>query len=336
MSTVVSTPVTQPREVERLVAGQPTSDGAGVKLNRVLTQNLQRRLDPFLMLDAFGTDNPDDYIGGFPDHPHRGFETITYMLAGRMRHRDSAGHEGLISDGGVQWMTAGRGVIHSETPEQNEGRMAGFQLWLNLPAGEKMIDAGYRDIAATEIPVLDLAPGVTGKLIAGVIDGMSGPGRAAGTARTAPVYLDLNLAPGTSASIALPAALAAFAYVYEGAVEIGEGRETVNAGQLAKLGDGTAVFRYRRWCVLDERTIPLPEGMRQVEKGILSPSLVHGCGEGEATLLLFLPRYRGHEEKLAEHLKLQGVRDHAMARGFAAVKEWLGGVLRRRPVAARP
>ena len=115
MSTVATSLLTQPREVERLVAGQPTSDGAGVKLNRVLTNNLQRRLDPFLMLDAFGTDNPDDYIAGFPDHPHRGFETITYMLNGRMRHRDSAGNEGLISDGGVQWMTAGRGVIHSET-----------------------------------------------------------------------------------------------------------------------------------------------------------------------------------------------------------------------------
>ena len=125
----------RPRAVERVVAGQPTSDGAGVKLTRVLTQPLQRRLDPFLMLDAFGTDDPQDYIGGFPDHPHRGFETVTYMIAGRMRHRDSAGHEGLLSNGGVQWMTAGRGVIHSELPEQEDGRMEGFQLWLNL-AGE--------------------------------------------------------------------------------------------------------------------------------------------------------------------------------------------------------
>ena len=115
-----------------------TSDGAGVKLTRVLTQNLQRRLDPFLMLDAFGTDNKDDYIGGFPDHPHRGFETITYMLAGRMRHRDSAGHEGLLENGGAQWMVAGSGVVHSELPEQEDGRMEGFQLWLNLPAADKM------------------------------------------------------------------------------------------------------------------------------------------------------------------------------------------------------
>jgi len=135
--------LSQPRAVERLVAGQATSDGAGVKLTRVLTQNLQRRLDPFLMLDAFGSDKADDYIAGFPDHPHRGFETVTYMLEGRMRHRDSAGHEGLLGNGGVQWMTAGRGVIHSELPEQEEGRMEGFQLWLNLPARDKM-----RELAA--------------------------------------------------------------------------------------------------------------------------------------------------------------------------------------------
>ena len=144
--------VTRPRAVERVIAGQPTSDGAGVKLTRVLTQPLQRRLDPFLMLDAFGTDNPQDYIGGFPDHPHRGFETVTYMIAGRMRHRDSAGHEGLLSNGGVQWMTAGRGVIHSELPEQEDGRMEGFQLWLNLAAKDKMRAPWYRDIQSAEIP----------------------------------------------------------------------------------------------------------------------------------------------------------------------------------------
>src|SRR5690554_7912943 len=130
--------VTHSREVERLVAGQPTSDGAGVRLTRVITQNLQKRLDPYLMLDAFGSDDPDDYIAGFPDHPHRGFETITYMVAGRMLHRDSTGHEGLLENGGVQWMVAGSGVIHSEIPQQEEGMMKGFQLWLNLPAADKM------------------------------------------------------------------------------------------------------------------------------------------------------------------------------------------------------
>src|SRR3954463_15519811 len=160
--------IERPRDVERVVAGQATSDGAGVKLTRVLTQPLQRRLDPFLMLDAFGTDNPQDYIGGFPNHPHprfetgdhinagpqphRGFETVTYMIAGRMRHRDNAGHEGLLTNGSVQWMTAGRGIIHSELPEQHEGRMEGFQLWLNLPADRKLADPWYRDIQSDEIP----------------------------------------------------------------------------------------------------------------------------------------------------------------------------------------
>ncbi len=130
----MNTPVQQPRRVERVVAGQATQDGAGVKLTRLLTQDLQRRLDPFLMLDNFASDDPDDYGAGFPDHPHRGFETVTYMISGRMRHRDSGGHEGLLQNGGVQWMTAGRGLVHSEMPEQEEGVMEGFQLWLNLPA----------------------------------------------------------------------------------------------------------------------------------------------------------------------------------------------------------
>jgi redox-sensitive bicupin YhaK (pirin superfamily) len=137
--------VFRPRAVERLIKGQATSDGVGVKLTRVLTQDLQHRLDPFLMLDAFGSDHPDDYIAGFPDHPHRGFETVTYMLAGRMLHRDSAGNEGLLQNGGVQWMTAGRGVIHSEIPQQDQGVMEGFQLWLNLHSSEKMKAPWYRD-----------------------------------------------------------------------------------------------------------------------------------------------------------------------------------------------
>src|SRR3546814_552330 len=135
ISSLSAETIKQPREVERIVQGHATSDGAGVKLTRVLTRDLQRRLDPFLMLDNFGTDNPEDYIGGFHDHPHRGFETITYMIDGRMRHRDSGGNEGLLQNGGVQWMTAGRGLVHSELPEPEEGRMEGFQLWLNLQIG---------------------------------------------------------------------------------------------------------------------------------------------------------------------------------------------------------
>ena len=141
-------PVAVPRGIDHIVAGVSTSDGDGVKLTRVLQQPLQKRLDPYLMLDAFGSDNPGDYIAGFPDHPHRGFETVTYMIAGRMRHRDSAGHEGLLQNGGVQWMTAGRGLIHSEMPEQEQGRMEGFQLWLNLPALRPLVLAATHPHAA--------------------------------------------------------------------------------------------------------------------------------------------------------------------------------------------
>jgi redox-sensitive bicupin YhaK (pirin superfamily) len=210
--------VTHPRTVERLVQGQATSDGAGVKLTRVLTQNLQRRLDPFLMLDAFGTDNPGDYIGGFPDHPHRGFETVTYMLQGRMRHKDSAGNEGLLSPGSVQWMTAGRGVIHSEMPEQEDGAMEGFQLWLNLPAREKMRDPWYRDIRPEEIPELHL-PGATVRVIAGSSHGVAG---AMQRETTAPLYLDLHLEPGTRFEQPLPAAHNALLYVYRGELSLGD------------------------------------------------------------------------------------------------------------------
>jgi len=211
--------VTQPRAVERVIAGQPTSDGAGVKLTRVLTQPLQRRLDPFLMLDAFGTDNPQDYIGGFPDHPHRGFETVTYMIAGRMRHRDSAGHEGLLSNGGVQWMTAGRGVVHSELPEQEDGRMEGFQLWLNLAAKDKMRAPWYRDIQSAEIPEFTTAEGVKVRAIAGRSHGVDG---AMQRDVTEPTYLDLELPAGASFAHALPASHNAFVYVYRGALTIGE------------------------------------------------------------------------------------------------------------------
>jgi quercetin 2,3-dioxygenase len=228
MTTTTLTPTStatlaRPRRVERLVVGRPTSDGAGVKLTRVLTQDLQRRLDPFLMLDAFGSDEASDYIAGFPDHPHRGFETVTYMIAGRMRHRDSAGHEGLLENGGVQWMTAGRGIVHSELPEQEEGRMEGFQLWLNLPAKDKMMPAGYRDIPAGAIPHWQ-APGVD----VGVIAGHAGVGAdrvegAVQRATTEPLYLDITLAPGALFEQTLAASHNAFVYVYRGAVRVGGG-----------------------------------------------------------------------------------------------------------------
>jgi len=222
------------REVERLVTGVPVSDGAGVKLKRVLTGDLQRRLDPFLMLDEFGTDNPDDYLAGFPDHPHRGFETVTYMLEGRMRHRDNAGNEGLLTPGGVQWMTAGRGIVHSEMPEQEHGRMQGFQLWVNLPAKDKMTEPHYSDIPAEQIPVRELENGVRIKIIAGKLGEEQG---AVARAVTEPLYLDIQLPPGERYTAAIPAGHNAFAYVYAGVADIGGREQTVKAGQMAVLSN---------------------------------------------------------------------------------------------------
>jgi len=209
--------IQQSRRVEQLITGIATSDGAGVKLTRVLTGKLQRRLDPFLMLDAFGSDNPDDYIAGFPDHPHRGFETITYMLAGRMRHRDSAGNQGLLGDGGVQWMTAGRGVIHSELPEQQDGVMAGFQLWLNLPSQRKLCEPWYRDIPSAEIPEYVTDDGVKVRVIAGMSHGVIG---AVTREITEPIYLDIHLPARATFATAIPNMHNAFVYVYQGAASI--------------------------------------------------------------------------------------------------------------------
>ncbi len=231
--------VTQPRTVERVVAGMPTSDGAGVKLTRVLTQSLQRRLDPYLMLDAFGTDDPQDYIGGFPSHPHRGFETITYMIAGRMRHRDSAGHEGLLQNGGVQWMTAGRGVVHSELPEQEDGRMEGFQLWLNLAAKDKMNAPWYRDIQSDTVPGFKTPEGVTVRVIAGASHGIAG---AVQRETTQPLYLDLHFEAGSHFSQSLPAAHNAFVYVYRGELRVGDSPlPSQRMAILANGGDGVVL-----------------------------------------------------------------------------------------------
>ncbi|CAG9932136.1 pirin family protein [Candidatus Nitrotoga arctica] len=219
MNTINQTTLHQSRGVERIIEGVATSDGAGVKLTRVLTGKLQHRLDPFLMLDAFGSDNPDDYIAGFPDHPHRGFETVTYMLSGRMRHRDNAGHEGLLEQGGVQWMTAGRGIIHSEIPEQKDGVMEGFQLWLNLPAKAKMGEPWYRDISSKEIPEYITAENVTVRVIAGMSNGVTG---VVTREETEPMYLDIHLPVGASFSTTLPATHNAFIYVYRGTVKVGD------------------------------------------------------------------------------------------------------------------
>jgi redox-sensitive bicupin YhaK (pirin superfamily) len=232
MDTVTLISPKLPRSIEQIIIGVATSDGAGVKLTRVLTGKLQRRLDPFLMLDAFGSDNPDDYIAGFPDHPHRGFETITYMLAGRMRHRDSAGNEGLLENGGVQWMTAGRGVIHSEIPEQQDGVMEGFQLWLNLPAQNKLCAPWYRDIPSAEIPEYVSDNGVKVRVIAGMSNGVTG---AVTREMTEPIYLDIHLPAGANFSTAIPATHNAFIYVYRGAVSVVE--TNVPAQRMAILSN---------------------------------------------------------------------------------------------------
>lgn len=206
--------------VGRVIRGMPASDGAGVRLTRVIGTPQLDMLDPFLMLDEFGTDRPEDYIAGFPDHPHRGFETVTYMLDGRMRHRDNHGNEGVLVPGSVQWMTAGRGLVHSEMPEQQAGRMRGFQLWVNLPASEKMTQPRYQEFAPDRIPQVRPAEGVTVKVIAGRVDEVAGP---IVQPATEPVYLDIELAPGASWRHALPEGHNAFAYLFEGDGTVGEG-----------------------------------------------------------------------------------------------------------------
>ena len=224
------------RTIVRTVAGQPTSDGAGVRLNRVIGTPALPDLDPFLMLDEFRSDDAGDYIAGFPDHPHRGFETVTYMLAGRMRHGDNQGNSGLLRPGSVQWMTAGRGIVHSEMPEQEDGLMWGFQLWVNLPARDKMGPPAYQDIDPERIPQVSPSAGVTIRVVAGQAGGASGPVDAPATQ---PVYLDITLDQGASHEQALPAGHNAFVYVYEGAIAIGD--KTVAHGALGVLGEGSAV-----------------------------------------------------------------------------------------------
>jgi len=225
------------RRLETTVVGRATRDGDGVKLTRVLTSDLQQRLDPFLMLDQFGSDDPKDYGGGFPDHPHRGFETVTYMIAGRMRHKDSAGHEGLLQNGGVQWMTAGRGVIHSEMPEQEAGVMEGFQLWLNLPARDKMCAPGYRDIQSEQIPEVRASPSVRVRVISGMCHGVAGAvQRPVDAFPTDPLYLDIHFEQDAEFVHALAPEFNAFVYTYRGRVDIMENRGTHAPVNLHHLG----------------------------------------------------------------------------------------------------
>lgn len=230
----------QERHVLNTLRAQDTSDGAGVRLKRALGHNPDARLDPFLLFDAFFSDNPDDYIAGFPAHPHRGFETVTYLVDGHMKHRDHLGNEGDLKRGGVQWMTAGRGIIHEEMPMQQEGLLRGFQLWINLPAREKMKPAGYRDVVDSEMPRLDLASGGQIKAIAGrvVIAGEELIAPVTGGA-TEPLYLDVLLRPGESVTIPVTRGHSAFAYVFEGDLEVG-GKPVPNAHSVL-LGDGDGV-----------------------------------------------------------------------------------------------
>ena len=228
--------------IGRTLRGMPASDGAGVRLTRVIGTPQLDMLDPFLMLDEFGTDRAEDYLAGFPDHPHRGFETVTYMLDGRMRHKDNHGNEGLLVPGSVQWMTAGRGLVHSEMPEQQAGRMRGFQLWVNLPASAKMAEPRYQEFAPEQIPVVAPATGVAVKVIAGVVpdaDGNDVRGPIVQPA-TEPLYLDISLDAQRAWDYALPAGHSAFAYVFEGAATIGDGdaARALATHELAVLGGG--------------------------------------------------------------------------------------------------
>ncbi|WP_434382730.1 pirin family protein [Melittangium boletus] len=229
---------TSDRRVLDTLSGVPTSDGAGVRLTRVIGQSALRHLDPFLMLDHFHSDDPGAYLAGFPDHPHRGFETVTVMLDGHMRHRDSQGNSGLILGAGSQWMTAGRGIIHSEMPEQERGLMSGFQLWVNLPAREKLCAPHYQDLQPDRLSEARLsAAGSHVRLIAGGLGGLQGPVR---ERPTEPVLFTLRLEDDTPARWEVPEGHTAFAFVHEGEVHIGpeDTPRTVRAGSLALLGPG--------------------------------------------------------------------------------------------------
>ena len=233
----------QLRTVLKIISGVATSDGAGVSLTRYIGSAQLDHLDPFLMLDFFESDNPDDYIAGFPAHPHRGFETVTYLLAGRMRHEDSTGHGGVIEAGGIQWMSAGRGIIHSEMPEQEHGRLAGFQLWVNLPSRLKMSPPDYREFPADDIPEEIRDNGVTIRVITGTTSGgTQGP---VANVVTRPLYLDVSMPPDSEFIESLLPDQSAFVFVIDGAITIGgrttQNSRTVSSRQLAVLGPGKQV-----------------------------------------------------------------------------------------------
>lgn len=225
------------RELVRTTTGSPASDGDGVRMTRIIGTPELNMLDPFLLLDAFGSDQPQDYIGGFPSHPHRGFETVTYLLAGRMRHKDNAGNEGVIEPGGVQWMTAGRGIVHSEMPEQEDGLLRGFQLWVNLPAANKMTEPGYQEFSPEEVPLERRDNGTRVRVVSGETDtGVRGP---VDNRYVKPTYLDVTLPAGEIFSQPVPAGDRAFVFTIEGSLEIG-GR-SLPGRTLGILGDGDLI-----------------------------------------------------------------------------------------------
>jgi redox-sensitive bicupin YhaK (pirin superfamily) len=221
------------RSVTRMLPGMPTTDGAGVKLTRVIGQPSLRNLDPFIMLDRIYSDDPSGYVAGFPDHPHRGFETVSIMLEGKIRHRDSRGNAGVITGGGAQWMTAGRGIVHSEMPEQDKGLLAGFQLWVNLPAAEKMCPQFYQDLQPQQLAEASLSSGSVARIISGSLNGLAGPVR---TRPTSPTLATVLLADDKPFEVELPSDHTAFVFVHEGAVSIGA--TTVSESALAVLSPG--------------------------------------------------------------------------------------------------
>ena len=230
----VATDIPTSRKVEAVVRGQATSDGAGVRLVRLFPSTELDMLDPFLLLDAFSSNDPDDYIAGFPPHPHRGFETVTYLLHGNMRHRDSAGHEGLIRSGGVQWMTAGSGIEHSEMPEQEQGLMSGFQLWVNLPAAQKMNPPRYQEFEPEQVPQEELGDGTVIRVIAGTT--ANGTAGAVSQIAAQPLYFDVTLPAGGSFHQPIPSGHNAFVKMIEGRLSVDN--EELLPGSLAVLGEG--------------------------------------------------------------------------------------------------
>ena len=230
---------TTQRGIDRILVGRPATDGAGVRMTRIIATPELDHFDPFLLLDEFRSDDAADYIKGFPDHPHRGFETVTYMLAGQMAHADNQGNSGELGPGSVQWMTAGRGIVHSEMPRQEDGLMWGFQLWVNLPASDKLTAPRYQDIPAADVPEVVVADGVTAKVIAGTLADTTGP--VSGVA-TEPLYYDLTFEGRAEVHLPTPDAHNVFVYVFEGSVHVlGDNGGLINRTEIALLEDGQVI-----------------------------------------------------------------------------------------------